>query len=373
MLTMEGCQSRQNRMLKKMELYNWDLFLTGDYRTVFYFSGARSSSTSPALFLLWRDGQSALITDVSTALASDELILLETYSIERCINFPFQDAARLLDELLQRKKGMSTSRCAVAGEGWSHLFEHSLQRAFHHVEILDGSDVLWVLRKQKEPDEVESIRESLKYCAVAYRAARNTIEPGLTEVDVYNAMVSAVVKEAGTSIPFAGDFACGERVIRGGGPPTNRVLQLGDLYVLDIFPTVNFYTGDTTRTFVVGKPTDLQLRVWEVVMQSIRMAEQIIRPGVQAREVYQKIKAFLDSQESTEQSFWHHLGHGIGYGGHESPRLIPGSDDVFEEGDVFTIEPGVYTKALQGGIRLEDNYVLGVKGPEDLFEFPWEL
>ena len=78
MLTVEGCQSRQNRMLKKMELYNWDLFLTGDYRTVFYFSGARPSSTSPALFLLWRDGQSALITDVSTALASHELILLET-------------------------------------------------------------------------------------------------------------------------------------------------------------------------------------------------------------------------------------------------------------------------------------------------------
>ncbi|MGH9962092.1 MAG: M24 family metallopeptidase, partial [Pyrinomonadaceae bacterium] len=145
------------------------------------------------------------------------------------------------------------------------------------------------------------------------------------------------------------------------------------LYTLDIFPAARLYAADTCRTFAVGTPTDLQNHAWEVVMQAVRMGEGLVRPGVAARDVYRQVKEFLDSQEFTEKSFWHHLGHGIGHRGHEAPRLIPGSDDVFEEGDVFTLEPGVYTQALQGGIRLEDNYVLRASGPEDLFDFPWEL
>ena len=72
----------------------------------------------------------------------------------------------------------------------------------------------------------------------------------------------------------------------------------------------------------------------------------------------------------TEKSFWHHAGHGIGHNGHEAPRIIPGTNDIFEVGDVFTLEPGVYSTALQGGIRLEDNYVVREAGLENLFDYP---
>jgi len=83
--------------------------------------------------------------------------------------------------------------------------------------------------------------------------------------------------------------------------------------------------------------------------------------------VYRFVKERLD------ETFWHHAGHGIGHHGHEAPRLIPGSDDVFEEGDVFTIEPGIYHDALQGGIRIEDNYRVHPAGVENLFDYPLGL
>jgi Xaa-Pro aminopeptidase len=117
----------------------------------------------------------------------------------------------------------------------------------------------------------------------------------------------------------------------------------------------------------------LQQEGWQLVMDAVRLAESLVKPGVSARSVYSSVKEFLDSHPLSEKSFWHHAGHGLGHRGHEAPRIIPGTDDVFEEGDVFTLEPGIYTKALQGGIRLEDNYVLRVGGPEDLFNFPWSL
>jgi len=95
--------------------------------------------------------------------------------------------------------------------------------------------------------------------------------------------------------------------------------------------------------------------------------EKAIKRGVKARDVYNEIKARLDS------SFWHHAGHGIGHNGHEAPRIIPGSDDIFEAGDVITLEPGMYSKELHGGIRIEDNYVVHETGLENLFLYPKAL
>ncbi|HET6962711.1 MAG TPA: Xaa-Pro peptidase family protein [Terriglobia bacterium] len=372
MLTSEGCRNRQNRMLKEMVENRWDLFASGDYRTTYYFTGGLCPADTPVLFLLWQDGRTSLISTAKTALCCDELVQVETYSIQRCITRPMHDASILLRDVLSRS---SASMTALGLEVASvpAIMAARFTESHPHIKIGEATEALLNLRKRKEPDEVASIRESLKYCAVAYRAARETIAPGKTEIDVYNAMASAIYREAGTTIVFAGDFACGERGIKEGGPPTSRVIRSGDLYILDIFPAVKLYAADTCRTFAVGSPTDAQHRAWQVVMEAVHMAESLVRPGVPARSVYQEIKNFLDSHELTEKSFWHHLGHGIGHRGHEAPRIIPGSDDIFEEGDVFTLEPGVYTKALQGGIRLEDNYVLRANGPEDLFDFPWEL
>ena len=58
----------------------------------------------------------------------------------------------------------------------------------------------------------------------------------------------------------------------------------------------------------------------------------MVKPGVKARDVYAFVKSALDEDPVSEGSFWHHAGHGIGIHGHEAPRIIPGSRDVFEVG-----------------------------------------
>jgi len=370
-LTQAGCKARQRRLLKWMEKEQWDLFMTSDYRTVYYFTGLLGSKDFPTLFLQGSDGKTCLIASTKGPGVCDEQVLLETYSVERSIDRPAHDAARLLKELL--KSFQPVKRCAVERGTTAGLYEQIVTDGFPGIELLDASRVLLALRKRKEEDEIAGVKESLKYCAVGYQAARDIIAPGLTEIDVYNAMQAAITRAVGTTITFAGDFACGERGIKEGGPPTSRKIQNGDLYILDIFPAVDLYFADTCRTFAVGEPTDLQQQAWQLVMDGVRLAESLVKPGVSARSVYSRVKEFLDSHPLSEKSFWHHLGHGLGHRGHEAPRIIPGTGDVFDERDVFTLEPGIYTKALQGGIRLEDNYVLRAGGPEDLFDFPWSL
>ena len=103
--------------------------------------------------------------------------------------------------------------------------------------------------------------------------------PGETEIGVYLAMNAAIVQAYGAPVLFPGDFACGQRSIRGGGPPTDRVLAEGDLFPLDLFPAPALYFGDTCRTFCVGEPTPAQIESWQLACDALSLGESLIKPG----------------------------------------------------------------------------------------------
>lgn len=346
-----------------MEARDWKCFLSANYRTAYYLTGILCPPEVPVYVILEHTGECTLIAGSNRPEhAVDTLIPLETYTIQRCLNDLAGDAAALLQQNLQDKHdrfGIETGTFPIA---W-----------IPKGKIEDALPVILALRKKKESDEVDEIRASLKLCAVAYDTARQVIRPGLTEVQVHNALYDAVMQAAGTTVIFAGDFACGERGIREGGRPTQRVVQPGDLYILDLFPAPALYFGDVCRAFVAGDPTGLQWKAWQLVSRVLRQAEAMVKPGVQAKDVYAFVKSELDADPISECSFFHHAGHGIGHHGHEAPRIIPGSDEIFEAGDVFTLEPGIYAKALQGGIRLEDNYLVTQTGIENLFSYPLDM
>ncbi len=357
MLSRTGCAARQQRLLVAMAEAELDRFVTSNYRTVYFLTGSLVAAESPVAFALEADGRSLLVTPSKHEALADRIIPVETYSLTRVIDHPWHDAEAAFFDALPGATAVGVER-----NGTGALFGQA--------DSTDATDLILRLRKKKEADEVDEIRESLRLIVAAYEAARQTIRPGLTELDVFNAMQAAVVQAAGTFVHLNGDFAVGERGLAGGGMPTRRVIEEGDLYPLDLFPAPHLYFGDTCRTFAAGTPTELQLRAQQTICDAIMLAEGMVRPGVMAHDVYAAVKEFLDSQAFTEMSFFHHVGHGIGHHGHEAPRIIPGSDDVFEVGDVITIEPGIYTKSIGGGIRIEDNYLVTESGLENLFDYP---
>ena len=104
-------QSQTKASVKWMETEQWDLFMTSDYRTVYYFTGLLGSKDFPTLFLQSSDGKTCLVANTKGTGFCNEQVLLETYSVERSIDTPAHDAARLLKEIL--KSLQSVKRCAV--------------------------------------------------------------------------------------------------------------------------------------------------------------------------------------------------------------------------------------------------------------------
>jgi Xaa-Pro aminopeptidase len=372
MLDVEQSKVRQGRLRDEMAEHRIDLAVVSDYRHVYYLTASLVDPQQPVVLLLSSDGATTLIAPEGRLhVAADQVVVYPTFSVEKLIDDIVCDAATLLEEALRRFK--PPLRMFVETSALPARLAAVLKDRIPQVDWVDLRPTMLRLRKRKDPDEIECIQESIRLTEVGYAAARRAIAVGKMEIDIHAAMYQAMAEKLGTSFRFDGDFAVGQRADRGGGPPTSRKIEPNDLYILDIFPRINGYACDLCRTFAVGEPTNVQREAWQLVHNTLNEVVNLIEPGIAGGQIRAEVEGRLHGSQLSRNSFFHHAGHGIGLQPHESPRMIIGCDHVMEVGDLFTLEPGIYGPHLQGGIRLEHNYVLAPDGPKQLDTFPMDL
>jgi Xaa-Pro aminopeptidase len=96
-----------------------------------------------------------------------------------------------------------------------------------------------------------------------------------------------------------------------------------------------------------------------------------VRPGASGPGADAAARDKIDAAGFGE-AFRHGLGHGVGLRLHEAPRLAQQSRDTLQEGNVVTVEPGIYLSGT-GGIRIEDLVVIRDGDPEILTTFTKDL
>jgi Xaa-Pro aminopeptidase len=183
-------------------------------------------------------------------------------------------------------------------------------------------------------------------------------------MDLYVEVQAAITRAAGEPIVMMGDFAAGERSGRVGGPPTDNVLQPGDLMIFDLFPRIGGYRADIANTLCAGQPTQEQRDHLAVLQAALQAGEATLRPGVTAAEVYAAGREPI-AAAGLGDAFPHHAGHGLGLGHPEPPFLVPESQEILQAGDVVTLEPGAYRRGW-GGARIEHNYLITETGYQRL-------
>jgi Xaa-Pro aminopeptidase len=364
-LAPEFCRRRQSRLVERMRQRQLDLVIVQQSENVQWLTGFRPHRLMSAALALDAHGRCMLSAPNSRP---------EQAAIDDCVTFEAQWCCTLRQEqpdaaLLALRTALGDHRSA-GRLGVEGALASTRLTEFADQKLTDIESDLWSLRRRKDPDELALIRRAIDCTAAMYAAARMHIRPDITELELFNILQAAAVNAAGEPLthPLGNDFQCNSP----GGPPRLRPAAAGELFVLDLGPAYRGYYADNCRTVCVGgNPNEMQQQAWSAIVAALQYVEQTVRPGVRCQAVFSAVKSRLDAVRPG--AFFHHLGHGIGLFPHEAPHLNPHWDDVFEEGDVFTAEPGLYGEDLRAGIRLEENYLVTANGVQKLTEFGLEL
>lgn len=227
-----------------------------------------------------------------------------------------------------------------------------------HDHIIDISSQTAQLRRKKEMVELELLYKAVEITANAHQAAMHMLKPGRSEAEV-QATLEFVFTEQGAIPAYRSIVAGGARGTVLHYSTNNQSLLDGQLVVVDAGARYNYYCADITRTYPVsGKFSTEQKELYELVLECQELVAEQAKPGMW---LYNKDKqeaslhhiAFnFFKKHGYEKYFTHSIGHFLGLDVHD----VGDASRPLQEGDIITIEPGLYIPEKQLGIRIEDNY-----------------
>jgi len=269
MLDPKQSKARQKRLLVAMHEQRLDAIVVGAPHHVYYLGAFMTGWLHQSAFVLFADGRSWLVTanECATGTAADEVASFEAqWLATQRQEQPIVVAAKVREVLVAR-------RASRVGFDASQMTSQLALMDDFEFEPIDQT--LWQQRRVKDADELILIERAIRASEAMYAKAREIIEPGVQELDVFNALHAAAVKSTGEPMTalLGNDFRC---AAGGGAARNNRAAQDGELYILDLGPTYRGYFADNCRTFAVNrKPTDAQMRAWNGVVSSFPILESM--------------------------------------------------------------------------------------------------
>ena len=202
-------------------------------------------------------------------------------------------------------RGWLTGRAAVERWSWAPappvLEEFAGRLARHCDEVVDGSFLVDSLRQVKSPKELEYVRKAVELGDLAMETVRDTIAPGMTELEVagvmYGAMLRAGGEEPSLRIMVHADGTPNHR------PSTRKVLEAGDLVMIDNCGVCNRYHGNVLRTFSLG-PNPFWENALRKAEQSIPKLIEQVKPGDPLVKVQELMDRHIDAVGLRDYVWW---------------------------------------------------------------------
>jgi Xaa-Pro aminopeptidase len=296
-----------------------------------------------------------LFTDFRYAERAREL---EDVEVEETKRYLYSD----LPDRLPKRVGFEAD--AVTFANYEFLREGGL-------ELVPRRGLVESLRAVKEPQELDAIRRASEVTDRTYERLVEESFAGRTEKELVWRMHQLFHESGADGLAFDIDIAAGLTAASPHALPGDRVVQEGDLVLVDAGAVVDGYCSDCTRTFALGEVSDSLRGLYEVVREAQQAGVDAVRAGVSGRDADAAARAVI-ADAGYGEKFGHGLGHGLGLLVHEAPYLRPEWEEELAAGNVVTVEPGIYLSGV-AGIRIEDLVVVTEDGCEVLTSFPKEL
>ena len=271
-----------------------------------------------------------------------------------------QDPYALVRDAL-RERGLATGTLGIE-ETTRFVFSDGVAKAAPAVRAVSGTPITAGCRGVKDAHEIELMRLGAQVTLKAYEAAWRALREGMTQADF-----SRLVSQAHQQLGFQGSAGVqvGEYSALPHGSATPQVIREGSILLIDGGCSVEGYSSDISRTFVLGKATDRMNQVFDVTRRGQDAALAAARPGVPCEAVDAAARKAIETGGFGPgyKYFTHRLGHGMGMDGHEWPYLVKGNALPLAPGMTFSNEPGIYIRG-EFGVRVEDDMLITENGAE---------
>jgi len=316
-----------------------------------YYTGFTGSN---ALFLVSAKG-STLFTDPRYAIqASNEAnchVEIVTGPLLRALT------ARL-KKLKARKIGIEDTKVSYAlCQGLAELGE-----------LVNLGNAVESPRWVKKPEEIETIRKSVRLNSSALERAMKRFKVGMRESELAAEIDFQMRKLGAEGAAFETIVASGAHSALPHAKPRPVKIETGGYLLVDMGACFQGYMSDMTRTFGVGDMPRKAIRIYKAVLEAQKAAIDAVRPGKRAEQIHSAAVQVLKGH-ALDQYFIHSTGHGLGLEIHEAPRLGKGDKTALQAGMAITIEPGAYLEGF-GGVRIEDTVLITETGVEVLTQTP---
>lgn len=330
-----------------------DALLIGAGASLRYFVGVGWNATERLVaMILPRDGAPTMICP-----RFEEGSLTASLGIEAALRLweehesPYALSARVLSEL--------GARSLAVDPALAFFMADALRLAAPDVALSNAAPIVDGCRMIKSPAELALMAQAKAMTLEVHRRAARILRAGITTGEVRRFIDQAhraLGADDGSSF-CAVQFGVASAYPH--GLPGEQTLRNDDLVLIDTGCRVQGYNSDITRTYVFGRATQDQARVWEVEKRAQAAAFAAVKPGVPCEEIDAVARRVLESEgfgpDYALPGLPHRTGHGIGLSIHEAPYLVRGDKTPLAPGMCFSNEPMIVVPGAFG-VRLEDHF-----------------
>lgn len=281
------------------------------------------------------------------------------------------------------------TRASVETETREMRFSRWLREKYPHHTYERSSPIMHRIRSIKHAEEIGQLQQAIDITRAGFERVLKFVEPGKMEYQIEAEYLHEFVSRGSRGFAYTPIIASGANACVLHYTDNDKPCKSGDLLLMDVGAEYGNYNADMTRCIPVdGKFTSRQRQVYNAVLRVMKSASALLKPGIYLHE-YQKQVGEIMSRELVElglislddirsenldwpaykKYFMHGTSHFLGLDVHD----VGDWTQPVQEGNVFTVEPGIYIREEGLGIRLENNIVITPNGNRDLFsDFPIE-
>ena len=311
--------------------------------------------------------------------SSNAALLVEPDRVRLFTDFRYIETARGVDgvEAVQTKRSLIgwlgenlSGRFGFEANVLPWSFAEQLRKG--GIELVPRQGLVEQLRAVKDDGELDTFRRA---CEITDRMFERLVSEvpfvGRPERDVAWDITRLYHEEGAEEQAFESIVGAGPTGARPHARAGDRVIEAGELVVIDTGCSVGGYVSDYTRTLATGELDGEMREAYDVVLAAQRAGLDAIRAGVTGVDADAAARDVIEGS-AFAGAFGHGLGHGLGLDVHEAPRLSTESSDTLAAGNIVTVEPGVYL-AGRFGIRIEDDVIVTEDGIDNPVRFTKEL